>query len=172
MASGQQRLSDYRFIITHGTRGWLFARKLAFTVITLGYVLSRKALASVGKASDQALELTLVEAATEQASISLLSLVPLSVLGLGITQAADVYLLGLLGIEPGVGLAVCLIRLAIAYGYMLLGAVLFVRCKEGRKSWSARCVPGSQLGHKHGTDSAAPQAKKVPQPQRAHVDIF
>ncbi|MBW2269989.1 MAG: flippase-like domain-containing protein [Deltaproteobacteria bacterium] len=70
-------------------------------------------------------QLSFVEAATVQVLICLLTLVPISLGGLGLAQAGDVYLLGLLGIEPATALGMSFLRQAICYAYAALGAVLF-----------------------------------------------
>jgi uncharacterized protein (TIRG00374 family) len=72
-------------------------------------------------------EITFLEATSVQVLISLLTLVPISLGGLGLAQAGDVYLLGLLGVDAPTALAMSLIRQAGRYVYAALGGVLFVR---------------------------------------------
>jgi uncharacterized membrane protein YbhN (UPF0104 family) len=46
--------------------------------------------------------------------------------GLGIAQAGDVYLLGLLGVDAPTALGMSLLRQALRYLYASLGALLFL----------------------------------------------
>lgn len=80
-------------------------------------------------------ELDFVEAAAVQILICLLTLIPISLGGLGLTQAGDVYLLGLLGVDAATALGMSLVRLSLAYAYATLGALLFVSWR-GRPSVS------------------------------------
>jgi uncharacterized protein (TIRG00374 family) len=68
-----------------------------------------------------------LEAATVQSLICLLILIPISLGGLGLTQAGDLYLLGILGIGLETALGISIVRLLMAYGYALLGGLLFLR---------------------------------------------
>ena len=85
-------------------------------------------------------EITFLEAASNQALISLLLLVPVSIGGLGLAQAGDVYLLGLLGIGAPEALAMSIARLFIKYGYAVVGGALFIR-------WGGR--PGTADADNH-----------------------
>ncbi len=77
-------------------------------------------------------DITIVEAASVQVLIMLLIMIPVSIGGLGVAQAGDVYLLGLLGIGSAEALGISLARMAVAYVYAVVGAVLFLRWKSGR----------------------------------------
>jgi hypothetical protein len=68
-----------------------------------------------------------VEAVSVAVLVSLLMMIPISLGGLGLRQAGDVYVLGLLGIDPGQALAVSLGRQLITYGYIIIGGALFLR---------------------------------------------
>lgn len=71
-------------------------------------------------------ELGLLEATAVQVLISLLTMLPISLGGLGLAQAGDVYLLGLLGVEAPTALGLSLLRQVIRYAYAGLGALLFL----------------------------------------------
>ncbi len=72
-------------------------------------------------------EIGFVEAATVQMLICLLTLIPISLGGLGLAQAGDVYLLGLMGVDAPTALGMSLLRQAIAWIYAALGGLYFVR---------------------------------------------
>lgn len=78
------------------------------------------------------------EATTVQFLISVLTLIPISVGGLGIAQAGDVYLLGLLGVDAPTALGMSLLRQALRYLYAGLGALLFLgwRGQRGAELWA------------------------------------
>jgi hypothetical protein len=69
---------------------------------------------------------TYVEATSVQVLTCLLAVIPISIGGLGLAQVADVYLLGILGVDPTSALGVSLLRQVVNYGYALVGATLFV----------------------------------------------
>ncbi len=77
-------------------------------------------------------DVTFAQAVSVQVLISLLTLLPISIGGLGLTQAGDVYLLGILGVIAPRALGISFIRQAIAYSYVVAGGFLFV-------SWRSRC---------------------------------
>jgi uncharacterized protein (TIRG00374 family) len=72
-------------------------------------------------------EIGLLEATAVQILICLLTLIPISLGGLGLAQAGDVYLLGLLGVDVPTALGMSLLRQGLAYAYAALGALFFVR---------------------------------------------
>jgi uncharacterized protein (TIRG00374 family) len=72
-------------------------------------------------------EIGLLEAAAVQTLICLLTLIPISLGGLGLAQAGDVYLLGLLGVDAPTALGMSLLRQGLAYAYAALGALFFAR---------------------------------------------
>jgi uncharacterized protein (TIRG00374 family) len=72
-------------------------------------------------------ELTFAEAASVQVLIMLLIMIPISIGGLGVAQAGDVYLLGLLGVGSAEALGISLTRMAVAYVYAVVGAALLLR---------------------------------------------
>lgn len=72
------------------------------------------------------LRITYLEATSVQVLVCLLTVLPISIGGLGIAQVGDVYLLGILGVDPTAALGVSLTRLAVTYGYALVGGALFV----------------------------------------------
>lgn len=74
--------------------------------------------------------LTYAEATSVQVLIMLLIILPISVGGLGLAQAGDVYLLGLLGIGAPVAVGISLVRMLVAYAYAPVGAVFFARWPE------------------------------------------
>jgi hypothetical protein len=74
-------------------------------------------------------DVTMTEATTAQALICLLMLAPISLGGLGLAQAGDVYLLGVLGVGAATALGVSVARLLSGYMYAGVGALLFLRWK-------------------------------------------
>jgi uncharacterized protein (TIRG00374 family) len=70
--------------------------------------------------------ITYLEATSVQVLVCLLTVIPISIGGLGIAQVGDVYFLGLLGVDPTAALGVSLMRQLVTYGYALLGGALFV----------------------------------------------
>ena len=70
--------------------------------------------------------ISLVEATSVIAVVCVLMLVPLSLGGLGLRQAGDVYMLGLIGIDPASALIISLLRQTINYGYTAIGGILFL----------------------------------------------
>ena len=77
--------------------------------------------------------ITWIEACSVQMLISVLNLLPINVGGLGLTQAGDVYLLGLLGVDPASALGMSLLRLALRYVYSGIGALLFIGWRDQRR---------------------------------------
>jgi uncharacterized membrane protein YbhN (UPF0104 family) len=80
-----------------------------------------------------------LEACAVQMVISVLNLLPINVGGLGLTQAGDVYLLGLLGVDSASALGMSLLRLGLRYVYSGIGALLFV-------GWRGQLSGGELLG--------------------------
>ena len=74
--------------------------------------------------------ITFVEATIVQLLICMLTLLPVTIGGLGLVQVGDVYLLGLYGVDAPTALGASVIRLLIYYGYSVIGGVLFVRWKD------------------------------------------
>lgn len=70
--------------------------------------------------------ITLFGATATVVVVCLLTLVPISVGGLGLRQAGDVYMLGVFGVDPATALAISLARQLANYGYALLGGAAFV----------------------------------------------
>jgi len=68
----------------------------------------------------------LVEAISVLVVVCLLTMLPISLGGLGLKQAGDVYMLGLAGVDPAQALVVSLLRQMIHYAYVLIGGLLFV----------------------------------------------
>jgi len=66
------------------------------------------------------------QAGSVQLLISVLTMIPISVGGLGVAQAGDVYLLGLLGVDAPTALGMSLLRQVLRYLYASLGALLFL----------------------------------------------
>jgi uncharacterized protein (TIRG00374 family) len=89
-------------------------------------------------------QISFLEATVVQLLINLVTLLPITVAGLGTVQAADVYLLGLLGIRPGLALAMSLVRLIFYYGYAVIGGFVFLHWRT--------VVPDSRLSERkvHG----------------------
>lgn len=77
-------------------------------------------------------EITFLQAASVQILIMLLSLVPVSVGGLGLAQIGDVYLLGTLGVVATDALGMSLVRLFIRYAYALIGVAFLLRWRESQ----------------------------------------
>lgn len=82
------------------------------------------------------LDVSVLEAVSVQLLTSLLTIIPISLGGLGLSQVGDVYLLGQLGVDYSPALAVSLVRQLIAYGYAAIGAGLYLRLEAGRLNWS------------------------------------
>jgi uncharacterized protein (TIRG00374 family) len=72
-------------------------------------------------------EITFLEATSVQILIGLLILIPITVGGLGLAQAGDIFLLGILGVDAAQALAISIVRLAVNYGYAMIGGFLFIR---------------------------------------------
>jgi len=70
--------------------------------------------------------ITFLQAVSSVAIVSLLTMIPISMGGLGLKQAGDVYVLELLGVEPSQALAVSLLKQIIAYGYTMVGGGYFL----------------------------------------------
>jgi hypothetical protein len=64
------------------------------------------------------------EAFATQVVTNLLTLLPISVGGLGLVQAGDVYLLGLFGVGPAVSFAASIVRQLLHYLWAVVGGVL------------------------------------------------
>ncbi len=75
-------------------------------------------------------EVGLVEIISAQALVSLLTLIPISLGGLGLMQAGDVFLLGILGVSAPHALAISIVRQLVNYAYAGLGGLLFIRGGE------------------------------------------
>lgn len=71
-------------------------------------------------------DISYLQAFSVQTLIALLVLIPISLGGLGLAQAGDVYLLGLLGLGIHAALAISIMRVLINYGYAVIGGLLFV----------------------------------------------
>jgi hypothetical protein len=71
-------------------------------------------------------EINLIEATAVQALVCLLIIIPISLGGLGLEQAGDVYLLSLLEIDAAHALAISIMRLLIICGYAAVGGLLFI----------------------------------------------
>jgi uncharacterized protein (TIRG00374 family) len=77
--------------------------------------------------------ISFVEATSVQMLICLLTLIPISLGGLGLTQAGDVYLLGILGVDVAHALGISFVRLLMNYGCGMIGGILFIqwqRCQD------------------------------------------
>jgi len=70
--------------------------------------------------------ISLVEATSVLVVVCLLTMLPISLGGLGLKQAGDVYMLGLVGVDPAQALVISLLRQMIHYGYILIGGLFFV----------------------------------------------
>ena len=88
----------------------------------------------------------IVEAIAAQALVALLIMVPISIGGLGLSQAADVYLLGILGIPAADALAISIMRLLFRYLYAFIGGALYVRlsARSGAGRNDRAIVAGSE----------------------------
>ncbi|MCH8042347.1 MAG: flippase-like domain-containing protein [Planctomycetes bacterium] len=86
-------------------------------------------------------DISLVEAITIQSLICLLLLIPISLGGLGLTQAGDVYLFSLIGVSPDIALGISIVRLILYYTYALPGGIAFMQRRQrnaaGISDWSA-----------------------------------
>ncbi len=67
-----------------------------------------------------------VEATSVAVVVCVWMLLPVSLGGLGLRQAGDVYMLGLLGVGSAEALVVSLLRQAIGYAYTILGGLAFL----------------------------------------------
>jgi uncharacterized protein (TIRG00374 family) len=74
--------------------------------------------------------ISFVEATSVQVLICLLTLIPISLGGLGLTQAGDVYLLGILGVDVAHALGISFVRLLMNYGCGMIGGILFIRSRR------------------------------------------
>jgi uncharacterized membrane protein YbhN (UPF0104 family) len=81
-----------------------------------------------------AIHITLTEAISVRVFTYLLTLIPISIGGLGLTQAGDVYLLGILGVDATHAFGISIVRQLINYGYVLIGGILFVRSRDRQLS--------------------------------------
>lgn len=106
------------------------------------------------------IDITLVQATAAQALISLLTMIPISVGGLGLAQVGDVYLLGILGVPAAEALGISVMRSLISYGYALIGGVLYLR-------WDGRSRANKQTGALAGLAPAASIALRL---DDHHVD--
>lgn len=82
---------------------------------------------------------TIAESTTTVVLVSMLTLIPISVGGLGLKQAGDVYVLGLFGVSPEHALGISLVHQLINYAYVAAGGLLFVK---GRRT-DLRLAAGS-----------------------------
>ena len=73
-----------------------------------------------------ATQISLLQATAELWLISLLTLIPISLGGLGLAQAGDVYLLGILGVGAAQAFGISVMRQLITYSYVLIGGYMFV----------------------------------------------
>lgn len=64
--------------------------------------------------------ITVSQSVFSVAIVSILTMLPISMGGLGLKQAGDVYVLGLIGVEPSLALAASLLKQIIVYAYTLL----------------------------------------------------
>lgn len=69
--------------------------------------------------------------------VCLLTLVPISLGGLGLRQAGDVYMFGVFGLDVEQALGISLVHQLINYGYVALGGILFLRWRSFRTSPAA-----------------------------------
>jgi uncharacterized protein (TIRG00374 family) len=84
-------------------------------------------------------EVSPLEAISVVGVVCVLTALPVSLGGLGLRQAGDVYMLGLLGVDPAKGLVISLFGQAISYVYTLVGGVFFA-------SWrSLGAAPAAEL---------------------------
>jgi uncharacterized protein (TIRG00374 family) len=80
-----------------------------------------------------------IEAISVVGVVCVLTALPVSLGGLGLRQAGDVYMLGLLGVDPAKGLVISLLGQVISYAYTLLGGAFFA-------SWrSLHGAPAAEL---------------------------
>ena len=75
-----------------------------------------------------------IRAITVVVLVNVLVLIPISLGGLGLKQAGDVYLLGLMGVDPAQALAVALLRQLIIYGYTLIGGLFLITWHHAGKN--------------------------------------
>ena len=85
-----------------------------------------------------AASVSVVEALAEQLYISLLTMVPISLGGLGLAQAGDIYLFDALSVGAATAFGISIARKLIAYGYALIGAVFFLSWRRRRELASIR----------------------------------
>jgi uncharacterized protein (TIRG00374 family) len=100
--------------------------------------------------------LTYPQAASVVVVVSLIMLIPISLGGLGLRQAGDVYMLGLLGIDPAHAIVASLTRQLVNSTYALIGGGLFV-------AWRGRVEP------RQGTPRVEPSP--VPRGNRGPVAV-
>jgi uncharacterized protein (TIRG00374 family) len=74
-------------------------------------------------------QITFLEALSVRTLTCLVTMIPISIGGLGLSQAGDLYLLGILGMDPAQAIGISLTRQAIAYCYVAVGGYLFMRWK-------------------------------------------
>ncbi len=70
---------------------------------------------------------TVAESTTAVVLVSMLTLIPISIGGLGLKQAGDVYVLGLFGVSPEQALGISLVHQMVNYAFVAAGGFLFVR---------------------------------------------
>jgi uncharacterized protein (TIRG00374 family) len=75
-------------------------------------------------------DISLLQTTVVQLIICFVTMVPITIAGLGTVQATDIYLFGLLGIDPALALAMSLMRLAIYYFYAAIGGAFFVQWRH------------------------------------------
>ena len=85
------------------------------------------------------------EVLTVQLLVCLLTVLPISVGGLGLAQAGDVYLLGILGVDAPTALGMSFTRKLIQYLYVCLGGACFIRWQGRSRVARATRVPEDQL---------------------------
>jgi len=74
--------------------------------------------------------ISILEATTVLLFVCLLTLIPISIGGLGLQQAGDVYMFGLFGVSPEHALGISIVRHLINYAYVFMGGILFVGWKS------------------------------------------
>ncbi len=71
-------------------------------------------------------ELGFLDASAATLLVCLVTLLPISLGGLGLAQVGDVYVLAALGVDAPTALGMSLLRQAMSYAYALVGAALFL----------------------------------------------
>jgi uncharacterized protein (TIRG00374 family) len=105
--------------------------------------------------------LNLFEAITEQLLICSLTLIPISLGGLGLAQAGDIYLFSVVGVGAAQAFGISIMRQIIAYVYVLIGGLLFITGRQSTCSISMDDVSfDSGLGESQDLNMTVTKAER------------